>query len=67
MKKFLLFFLGTFSLVTLFAQPPAGPATKGMTFGEKINEKGSISVVDLSVKVNDEKEIPVKVRGRDHQ
>jgi hypothetical protein len=35
-----------------------------MTFGQKTTPKGAISVIDLSMKVDDKKEIPVKVRGR---
>jgi hypothetical protein len=64
MKKTFSFFIGVFCVATLMAQPPEGPATKGMTFGQKTNANDAISVIDLAVKVDDKKEIPVKVRGR---
>jgi hypothetical protein len=64
MKKILSFFIGVFCVASLMAQPPEGPANKGMTFGQKVTAKGAMSVIDLSMKVDDKKEIPVKVRGR---
>jgi hypothetical protein len=64
MKKILSFFIGVFCVASLMAQPPEGPANKGMTFGQKTTAKGAMSVIDLSMKVDDKKEIPVKVRGR---
>jgi hypothetical protein len=35
-----------------------------MTFGAKTNARNAMSVIDLSMKVDETKEIPVKVRGR---
>jgi hypothetical protein len=64
MKRILSLLIGVFTMTTLMAQPPAGPATKGMTFGAKTNARNAMSVIDLSMKVDETKEIPVKVRGR---
>jgi len=64
MKKIIFIAVCLFSVSTLIAQPPTGLATKGMTFGQKTDAKGAISVIDLSVKVDDKQAIPVKVRGK---
>lgn len=56
--------LVVFSLLTglLFANPPKGPAKKGMSFGKKTTSKGAITVDQLSTVVKDVA-TPVKVKG----
>ena len=46
------------------AQPPKGPANKGMTFGEATTAEGAISVNELTSSVALEKETSVKVKGK---
>jgi hypothetical protein len=63
MKKILsLSIAGLFSL-SLMAQPPKGDANKGMTFGEKIKAKGSITSDELIKKLDTESKLDVKVKG----
>ncbi len=50
--------------VLAMAQPPKGPANKGMTFGEATNAEGAISVNELTATVTSEKETAVKVKGK---
>ncbi|MCY7423192.1 MAG: DUF4920 domain-containing protein [Chitinophagaceae bacterium] len=64
MKKLLsLIVVMSFGLLAM-AQPPKGPANKGMTFGESTTADGAISVSDLTTTVTSEKETPVKVKGK---
>jgi Domain of unknown function (DUF4920) len=49
---------------SLLAQPPKGPANKGMTFGEKTSAEGAISANELSNKLQGEKPADVKVMGK---
>lgn len=48
----------------LFAQPPAGKATKGTTYGAKFTNEGAIDVVALESKIGAAKEAEVKVKGK---
>ena len=62
MKKIL--FLSIALCITLFtlAQPPKGPAKKGMTFGKRTTAAGAITVDDLAKKATDVA-TDVKVKG----
>jgi hypothetical protein len=63
MKKF---FALSFALcVTLLsiAQPPEGPANKGMVFGQKTEAEGAMTVDEMVAKVTEEA-TPVKVKGK---
>lgn len=60
-KFFSLILAVSFSLVTM-ANPPKGPAKKGMIFGKKTTASGAITVDELSSKVNEEPTV-VKVKG----
>ena len=63
MKKLLVLILATtVSLLTL-AEPPKGPAKKGMVFGKKTTAKGAITVAELEQKVSEEA-TNVKVKGK---
>lgn len=62
MKKiFLLNIVICFTLACL-ANPPKGPAKKGMVFGKKTTSAGAISVEQLEAMVKDEPTV-VKVKG----
>ncbi len=63
MKKVFLFIAGIIITTIALAQPPKGPATKGMIFGEKTDAKGAVAVNDLKFIVKTENETPVKVKG----
>lgn len=52
----------SFGLLAM-AQPPKGPANKGMTFGESTTADGAISISNLTSTVTSEKETAVKVKG----
>ena len=64
MKK-LFFFIPLLFLSTLIlAQPPKGPADKGMTFGAKTNLEGAIDANDLPPLLTDKPTREVKVKGK---
>jgi len=48
----------------LLAQPPKGPADKGMTFGEKTTAEGAIAANELGAKLKGAETAEVKVRGK---
>jgi hypothetical protein len=64
MKKLLSLTFGVIFSAVAIAQPPAGPATSGMTFGQKTVATGAIDVNQLAGTVKDEAETPVKVKGK---
>ncbi len=63
MKKVFLFIAGIIITTNALAQPPKGPANKGMIFGEKTDAKGAVAVNYLKFIVKTENETPVKVKG----
>jgi Domain of unknown function (DUF4920) len=64
MKKiFLLIPVLVFSF-SVMAQPPKGPANKGMTFGVKTTVGGAINVDELTTLLQDKSTVDVKVKGR---
>lgn len=64
MKSLITLFVSLVLSATAIAQPPAGPANSGMTFGEKTDTTGSINVNDLAGKITGNNETLVKVKGR---
>ena len=64
MKKLLSVALSLFVTALVIAQPPKGPAKKGMTFGNKVERKGAVTADELEKTVTDEKESQVKVQGK---
>lgn len=48
----------------LLAQPPKGPANKGMTFGEKTTAEGAIAADELGTKLKGAEAAEVKVTGK---
>ena len=64
MKKiFLLIPILVFAF-TVSAQPPEGPANKGMTFGVATTEKGAVSASELSSLLSDKEPKEIKVKGK---
>lgn len=64
MKKLSVFIPALLLGLGLMAQPPEGPADKGMTFGEKISAEGAVSANELSVKLKGAEPAEVKVMGK---
>ena len=64
MKKLLTFIPALLFVVLVSAQPPEGPANKGMTFGEKISADGAIDASQLITKVNAAAPTEAKVTGK---
>ena len=62
MKKILSISVVIFISLFTLAQPPKGPAKKGMVFGKKTTAAGAISVDELAKKATDEL-TDVKVKG----
>lgn len=50
--------------VSIIAQPPKGPANKGMTFGVKTTIEGSVNADELSTVMVDKSTAEVKVKGK---
>ena len=61
-----LFFLIPILLVSfvVMAQPPIGPANKGMTFGAKTTVNGAVTPDELTTVLAAKSEAEVKVRGK---
>ncbi|MEO6722715.1 MAG: DUF4920 domain-containing protein [Ferruginibacter sp.] len=64
MKK--LFFIIPLVLFTFYlrAQPPTGPADKGMTFGVKTSAEGAVDANELPALLTDKPTQEVKVKGK---
>jgi len=61
-----IFFLIPFLFVALLmtAQPPKGPASKGMNFGAKTSVEGAVNADELSALLGDKGNTTVKVKGK---
>lgn len=59
----LILFLISFTKITV-AQPPAGPANTGDTFGEKVDANGIISTSDLAKKLMEKDTVSTKITGK---
>jgi Domain of unknown function (DUF4920) len=64
MKKIALFIMALVTGITLMAQPPKGPAKKGMTFGVKTAEAGSVTADQLPALLEGKQSADVKVKGK---
>ncbi len=64
MKKILLSFIIIVTAFTVNAQPPEGPANKGMTFGVKTTEKGAVNATELTSLINTSEPQQIKVKGK---
>ncbi|HMI79258.1 MAG TPA: DUF4920 domain-containing protein [Ferruginibacter sp.] len=64
MKKLMVIIPALLLTFTLMAQPPEGPAKKGMVFGEKVTAEGAIASNDLAGKLKGAEPAQVKVTGK---
>jgi len=64
MKKLVIILPALFFVTVLMAQPPAGDAKAGMTFGEKISSDNAIPANDLVAKLQSTNTLDVKVSGK---
>lgn len=64
MKRILFLIPVLFFAFVANAQPPEGPANKGMNFGVATTEKGAVNVNDLSSLVDPKVPKEVKVKGK---
>lgn len=64
MKKMMLTVPALLMCACLVAQPPKGPADKGMTFGDKTTADGAIPANELGTKLNGAEPAEVKVTGK---
>lgn len=64
MKKIVTLFLLVCMVKLSYAQPPAGPANAGDTFGEKINAKGITSLAQVSKDLAKKDSIETKISGK---
>jgi hypothetical protein len=64
MKKTALLFSALMFSLALLAQPPKGPADKGMTFGTKIDATNAINVDELPGILEASEKATVKVEGK---
>lgn len=64
MKKISVFATVMFCVISLSAQPPKGPADKGMHFGVKTTESGAIGIDSLSSALAGKTTADIKVKGK---
>ena len=64
MKKIILFAVVMITAITMMAQPPKGPAKKGMTFGVKTAETGAVTPEQLPGMLEGKQSADVKVKGK---
>jgi Domain of unknown function (DUF4920) len=64
MKKITTLVLIIFAAATVMAQPPKGPAKKGMAFGTKPAEAGAVTPDKLSGLLEGKQSADVKVKGK---
>jgi len=64
MKKHFLFAVAILFTMGAIAQPPKGPATAGMTFGEKTTAKNAVDINDIEKKVTTEEPTTIKIKGK---
>jgi hypothetical protein len=64
MKKLFLFIAAICCSYCMVAQPPKGPANKGMSFGEKTTAEGAVNPDQLSLVLGTNPTAVVKVKGK---
>jgi Domain of unknown function (DUF4920) len=63
MKKLLFLLTIVMSSISLMAQPPKGPAKKGMTFGIKTTAEGAVAANELTTVMAEKTTADIKVKG----
>ncbi|MBS1510371.1 MAG: DUF4920 domain-containing protein [Bacteroidetes bacterium] len=64
MKKVFILFSALLMTVCVLAQPPKGPAKKGMNFGNKTTSAGAIEANELSKTLDGKATADVKIKGK---
>lgn len=64
MKKICLLIPVLFFVFCLAAQPPEGPAEKGMTFGTNITAEGALTPNEVPVALKEKAGMPIKIKGK---
>jgi len=64
MKKLLVLIPVILLAFMVTAQPPKGPAKKGMTFGATTTADGAVAANDIATVMNDKTTADIKVKGR---
>jgi hypothetical protein len=64
MKKIITLFLLVCMVELSYAQPPAGPANAGDTYGEKIDAKGITSLTQVSKDLSKKDSVQTKISGK---
>lgn len=64
MKRIFLLIPLLFTALFMLAQPPKGPASKGMTFGAKTSAAGAVNADDLPTLLPERANSMVKVKGK---
>jgi len=64
MKKIFLFIPIFLFAVCVIAQPPEGPADKGMTFGVATTEKDAVNATDLNSVFTSKEPKEIKIKGK---
>ncbi|MGN7784638.1 DUF4920 domain-containing protein [Niabella sp. 22666] len=64
MKKIITLFLLVCMVKLSYAQPPAGPANAGDTYGEKIDAKGITSLTQVSKDLSKKDSVQTKISGK---
>ena len=63
MKKLILLFTILIMCISLMAQPPKGPAKKGMIFGINTTAEGAVAANELTKVMAEKTTADVKVKG----
>lgn len=64
MKKIFVFAILVVASKFSIAQPPAGPANVGNTYGEVIKADGAIAVAELPAKLGKKESVETKIKGK---
>ncbi|WP_026309532.1 DUF4920 domain-containing protein [Niabella aurantiaca] len=63
MRNICLLMACLFAGMLLYAQPPAGEAKKGDSYGEKITARGALSLNELALKLDKKDTLSTKIKG----
>jgi RNase P/RNase MRP subunit p29 len=64
MKKISILLIVVFTSLLVMAQPPEGPAKKGMIFGSKTTTEGAVDINTVAAKVTSTQATDVKLKGK---
>jgi hypothetical protein len=64
MKKIILSYIIALLAITVNAQPPAGDAKPGDSYGEKITPDGAINIAEIPAKLEKAESVDGKIKGK---